>query len=208
MTKAHPLWKLAQTIVRVTTSTVFDLKVYGRDNVPDDGGALVISNHQSYLDPAIIGAQLRRPMSYLAKSELWKNPALGWLITRLYAFPVRQGAGDKGAIEETIRRLKEGHLLNIYPEGSRTEDGELLPIQRGVALVIRKAHVPVIPVVVDGSFDAWRKGSLLPTSHPIRVLIGKPVRMDQMKASEIVTDVDRLFRNMLVELRAKERDHH
>jgi 1-acyl-sn-glycerol-3-phosphate acyltransferase len=204
MTKIHPLWKLAQTIVRVSTSTLFDLKVYGRKNVPDEGGALMISNHQSYLDPAILGAQLGRPMSYLAKSELWKNPVFGWLITRLYAFPVRQGAGDKGAIEETIRRLHEGHLLNIYPEGSRTPDGEMLPIQRGVALVIRKAKVPVVPAVIDGSFAAWPKGSVLPSPHPVRILIGKPVRMDHMKGPEILAEIDRMFREMLAELRAKD----
>ena len=99
MTQPHPLWKLAQTITRVFTTVMFDLKVYGRDNVPDEGGALMISNHQSFLDPAILGVQLRRPMSYLAKSELWHNRLLGWLITNLNAFPVRQGAGDVGAIK-------------------------------------------------------------------------------------------------------------
>jgi 1-acyl-sn-glycerol-3-phosphate acyltransferase len=202
--KPHPLWKLAQTIVRVGTSVVVDLKVYGRDNVPDEGGALMISNHQSFMDPAVLGAQLRRPMSYLAKADLWKNPVFGWVITHLYAFPVRQGSGDIGAIKETISRLQEGHLLNIYPEGSRTEDGELLPIQPGVALVIRKAGVPVIPAVVDGSFRAWPKGQLLPGRHPVRVLIGKPIRMDHLKAKEIVAEVDRLFRTMLAELRARE----
>jgi 1-acyl-sn-glycerol-3-phosphate acyltransferase len=183
---------------------MFDLKVYGRDNVPDEGGALMISNHQSYLDPAALGAQLRRPMSYLAKADLWKNKAFGWLISHLYAFPVQQGKGDKGAIIETITRLQEGHLLNIFPEGSRTETGELLPIQRGVALVIRKAKVPVIPAVIDGSFRAWPKGRLLPGSHPVRVLIGKPIRMDHLDGKEIVAEVDRLFRQLLVELRARE----
>ena len=204
MKQPPALWKLAQTITRVFTTVAFDLKVYGRDNVPDDGGALMISNHQSFLDPALLGAQLRRPMSYLAKSELWDNAALGWLITRLNAFPVRQGAGDVGAIKETISRLQEGHLLNIFPEGSRTEDGELLPIQPGVALVVRKAKVPVVPAVVDGSFDAWPKGSKLFRSHPVRVLIGKPVRLDDLKPKEIVVEIDRLFRDMLAELRRKD----
>lgn len=201
-------WKFAQTLTRIYTTTMFDLKVYGRDNVPDEGGALMVSNHQSFLDPALLGVQLRRPMSYLAKSELWNNPVFGWLITNLNAFPVRQGAGDKGAITETINRLREGHLLNIYPEGSRTEDGALLPIQRGVALVIRKAKVPVIPAVIDGSFYAWPKGQLLPGRHPIRVLIGKPVRMDDMDSKEILAQIERLFREMLAELRAKEARHN
>jgi 1-acyl-sn-glycerol-3-phosphate acyltransferase len=195
---------LAQSIVRISTTVVLDLKVYGRDNVPDEGGVLMVSNHQSYLDPAVLGAQLRRPMSYLAKADLWKNKAFGWLITHLYAFPVQQGKGDKGAIIETITRLQEGHLLNIFPEGSRTETGELLPIQRGVALVIRKAKVPVILAVVDGSFRAWPKGRLLPGRHPVRVLIGKPRRMDHLDGKEIVAEVDRLLREMLAELRARE----
>jgi 1-acyl-sn-glycerol-3-phosphate acyltransferase len=112
--------------------------------------------------------------------------------------------GDVGAIKETINRLREGHVLNIFPEGSRTEDGELLPIQPGVALVIRKAGVPVVPAVVDGSFAAWPKGQLLPGRHPVRVLFGKPMRMDHMKPKEIVAEVDRLFRQMLAELRAKD----
>jgi 1-acyl-sn-glycerol-3-phosphate acyltransferase len=195
---------LAQSIVRIGTTVVLDLKVYGRDNVPDEGGVLMVSNHQSYLDPAVLGAQLRRPMSYLAKADLWKNKAFGWLISNLYAYPVQQGKGDKGAIIETITRLQEGHLLNIFPEGSRTETGELLPIQRGVALVIRKAKVPVIPAVVDGSFRAWPKGQLLPGRHPVRVMFGKPRRMDHLDGKEIVAEVDRLLREMLAELRARE----
>lgn len=203
MTKPHVLWKLAQGIVRIGSTVFFDLKVYGRKNVPRKGGALMISNHQSYLDPAVLGAQLWRPMSYLAKSELWNNPAFGWLISHLYAFPVHQGTGDVGAIRETIHRLREGHILNIFPEGSRTETGELLPIQQGVALVIRRAQVPVIPAVVDGSFIAWPKGRLLPSRHPVRILIGKPIRMDHLKPKEIAVEIDRLFREMLAELRAK-----
>jgi 1-acyl-sn-glycerol-3-phosphate acyltransferase len=203
MKNPSPLWKMAQVLVRVGTSVMLDLKVYGRENIPAEGGVLVISNHQSYLDPAILGAQLWRPMSYLAKSELWKNPVFGALITSLNAYPVRQGAGDVGAIKETISRLQEGHLLNIFPEGSRTEDGDLLPIQAGVALVIRKAEVPVVPAVVDGSFYAWPKGRVLPASHPVRVMYGKPMKLDHLKGKEIVVEIDRKFREMLAELRAK-----
>ncbi len=199
--KPSPLWKLAQVLVRVGTSVLFDLKVYGRHNIPAEGGVLMISNHQSYLDPAILGAQLWRPMSYLAKSDLWKNPVFGWLITRLNAFPVRQGAGDVGAIKETIRRLEEGHLLNIFPEGSRTEDGELLPIQPGAALVIRKAGVPVVPAVIEGSYACWPRGQLLPSPGRIRILIGEPMQVDHLKGKQIVEAIDRTFRDMLAELR-------
>ena len=203
MKNPSPLWKMAQVLVRVSTTVLLDLKVYGKENIPAEGGALMISNHQSYLDPAILGAQLWRPMSYLAKSELWNNPIFGALITSLNAYPVRQGAGDTGAIKETISRLQEGHLLNIFPEGSRTEDGELLPIQPGAALVIRKAGVPVVPAVVEGSFAAWPRGQLLPSPRPVRVMYGKPMKLDHLDRKQIVAEIDRTFRTMLAELRAK-----
>ena len=96
---------------------VFDLKVYGRHHVPAKGGVLLISNHQSYLDPVLIGVYLERPMTYMAKSELFENKHFGWLIRALNAFPIKQRAGDVGAIKETIKRLKTGALLNVFPEG-------------------------------------------------------------------------------------------
>src|SRR5438876_4866321 len=111
------VWNLGRTICRTITSRMFDLKVYGLEHVPKTGGVLIISNHQSYLDPVLLGVQIPRPMSYLAKSELFAIPGFGWLIRQLNAFPVRQGEGDVAAVRETIRRLQEGHMLNIIPEG-------------------------------------------------------------------------------------------
>lgn len=200
------LWMVLQAVARILTTLLFDLKVYGMHHVPSRGGVLVVSNHQSYLDPVLVAVQLRRPMSYLGKSELFRNRFLAWLIRSLNAFPVRQGAGDVGAVKEMIHRLKAGHLLNLYPEGSRTEDGELLPIQAGVALVLRRADVPIVPCVIDGSYDAWPRGEELPRPHPIRVLYGPPMDLSRAKPAEIVQTIDRTFRRMLDELHAKAPD--
>jgi 1-acyl-sn-glycerol-3-phosphate acyltransferase len=201
-----PLWMVLQAVARILTTVLFDLKVYGARHVPPHGGVLVVSNHQSYLDPVLVAVQLRRPMSFLGKSELFRNRFFAWLIRSLNAFPVRQGAGDVGAVKETINRLQAGHLLNIYPEGSRTEDGELLPILAGVALVIRRAGVPVVPCVIGGSYDAWPKGTKVPRPHPIRVLYGPPMDLSGAKPAEIVRTIDQTFRRMLDELRAKAPD--
>src|SRR4051812_8155939 len=157
--KPTPIWNFGRMVCRPFCSAMFDLKVYGKEHVPKSGGVLIVSNHQSYLDPVLLGVQIERPMSYLAKSELF-FPGFGPLIRALNAFPVRQGEGDVGAMKETIRRLQEGHMLNIFPEGTRTLTGEIDAIQPGVALVIRRAHVPVIPAVIDGSFKAWPKGQM------------------------------------------------
>src|SRR6185312_9644763 len=109
--KPHPVWKFLQAICRVATTLAFDLKVYGAHRVPQEGGVLLVSNHQSYLDPVLLGVRLKRPLSYMAKSELFKHRAFAWLIRSLGAFPVKQGAGDVGAMKETIARLQEGRAL-------------------------------------------------------------------------------------------------
>jgi 1-acyl-sn-glycerol-3-phosphate acyltransferase len=200
--KATPTWKFLQGICRVTTTLMFDLKVYGLHNVPPEGGLLLVSNHQSYLDPVLLGVRLRRPLSYLAKSQLFKNPAFAWLIRSLGAFPVKQGAGDVGAMKETIARLQAGDALNIYPEGSRTENGKMLPMEKGIGLVVRKAKVPVVPVVIDGSFRAWPRGRTMFRSSPIRVMYGPPLDLTNLNRDEIVEAIDRTLTTMLTDLRA------
>lgn len=195
-------WKAAQTLCRIFTTLMFDLKTYGSENIPPRGGLLLVSNHQSYLDPVLLGVQLRRPMSYLAKAELFENRYFSGLIRSLNAFPVRQGAGDVGAIKETIKRLQEGHLLSIFPEGTRSEDGGIGRIEPGAALVIRRSDVPVIPVVIDGSFEAWPRKDLLFHRHPIRVMYGRPMDLTDLKAAEITRRIDTTLREMFNELRA------
>lgn len=194
-------WKSLQAISRILTTLLFDLKTYDRQNVPKTGGVLLVANHQSYLDPVLVAVQLYRPVSFLAKSELFTNPYFGWLIRLLHAFPVRQGEGDVGAVKETIRRLQEGYALNIYPEGSRTETGEIGPLEKGVALVIRRAGVPVVPVAIDGSFLAWPKRRKLFRPHPVRVIYGKPMDMSQMKGDQIVEELQRQLRTLQAALR-------
>jgi 1-acyl-sn-glycerol-3-phosphate acyltransferase len=196
-------WKCTQVFARIVCAVMFDLKCFGTEHIPGEGGVLLVSNHQSYLDPVLLAVKLKRPMSFLAKSQLFKNPAFAWLITSLNAFPVRQGRGDKGAIEETIRRLQQGHLLGIFAEGTRTLDGNIGPIQRGVALVVRRAAVPIVPVVIEGSFQSWPKGSKMFHSHPIRVLYGPSLNIQGLKGDAIVALIDSTLHSMMDELKKK-----
>ena len=192
-----------RALLRILSSVWFDLKVYGKENVPETGGVLLVANHQSFLDPAVLGVQLRRKASFLAKSELFENPIFGWGIRRCNAFPVRQGEGDVGAVKETIRRLQEGHMLTVFPEGGRSPDGELQPILNGASLVVRKAQVPIVPVIIEGSFKAWSKDMKIWQRHPIRVMFGKPAVVHHLKAKEITAFIDQQFHELLAELRAK-----
>lgn len=163
---------------------------------------MLVANHQSYLDPVLVAVRLRRPVSYFAKSELFENPALNWLFRSLHGFPVRQGKGDHGAVRESIRRLEDGHILNIYPEGTRTADGEIGPLEKGIALILRKTSVPVIPVAIEGSFQCWPNTQKIPRPGRIRVLYGKPMHFNEMRADEIMTTLDKTLRKLLAELRS------
>jgi 1-acyl-sn-glycerol-3-phosphate acyltransferase len=196
------LWKTAQALVRIWTTVAFDLKVYGVRNVPRTGGVLVVANHQSLLDPLLLGVQHGRGMSYMAKSELFRNRFFGGLIRRLGAFPVKQGSGDVGAIKETVGRLQEGRMLNIFPEGSRTETGEIGPMLPGAALVIRRMGpgVKVVPAAIDGSYLAWPKGQRLWRSRPVKVVYGPALDMTGLKGEQILTRIDKAIRTLFERL--------
>jgi 1-acyl-sn-glycerol-3-phosphate acyltransferase len=186
------------------TTVLFDLKVDGLRHVPARGGVLIVSNHQGNLDPILLGVRMLRPLSYFAKSELFEANALSnWLLRSLGGIPVRLGSGDVGAVKETIRRLQEGHVLNIYPEGSRSEDGEIGPMEKGVALVVRRAKVPVVPAVIVGSYEAWPRHRQFPRPRPIRVKYGPPIYLDGMNPDQIVATIDGTLRRMFEDMRRR-----
>ena len=206
-TRRSLLWKTLDIPARIFTTLLFDLKVYGLEHIPRRGGAILAANHQSYLDPVLLGTRLSRPLSYMAKSELFGNRLFAWLIRSLHAFPVRQGSGDIGAIKESVRRVQDGYLLNIYPEGTRTETGELQPILNGVALVVRRAGVPVIPAIVHGAFDAWPPHRKLPRARgPIIVMYGPPLDLAGLKGEQITRKIDETFHRMMADARARRRE--
>jgi 1-acyl-sn-glycerol-3-phosphate acyltransferase len=195
------LWLVLQAVARLFVRVFFDLKVYGRENVPATGGVLLVANHQSNLDPVLVAVRLKRPVSYMAKSELFENPLLRWLIVSLHAFPVRQNHGDLGAVRQCIQRLGEGYALNVYPEGTRSEDGEIAPLQKGVALILRKTDVPVVPVAIDGSFDAWPYNKKMFRPRPIRVMFGKTMNFTGMDGDAIMKGLHEAMCALLAELR-------
>jgi 1-acyl-sn-glycerol-3-phosphate acyltransferase len=201
-----PIWNTVHAVSRITAAIMWDLKVWYPEHVPKTGGALLVSNHQSFLDPVVIALRLYRPVSYFARADLFDNPYFGWFIRNLNAFPVRRGEGDIGAVREAVRRLGEGNLLCFYPEGTRTRTGELGPIQKGIALIIRKARVPVIPVVIDGAHLALPRKQWV-QSKPIRVIFGPPLEITGRSADQIVQDIDSKFHSMLQRLRDWESAH-
>jgi len=173
-----------QQVARVLFVTLFGIRVYHRDRVPAAGGVLVISNHQSYLDPIIVAVGMARPFHPMARETLFRFAPFGWLIGSLHAFPVRRSSADLGAIREALRRLRAGAAVLMFPEGTRTRDGSIEPLQGGPVTVALRADVPILPMVIDGAFEAWPRTQPLPLPHRIRVACGKPVWPAQASAAE------------------------
>ncbi len=182
---------------RVFCVAVCRIRVFGREHIPESGGVLVVSNHQSHLDPILVGLAYDRRLNYVARDTLFGFPPFRWLINSLDAIPIdREGIG-LGGLKESLRRLKSGEMLLIFPEGTRTRDGKVGEIKPGFIALARRAKVPLMPVGLDGSFDSWPRRNLLPQPAVIHVCLGstlQPEAMSSMSDEELLAKVDEEIR--------------
>lgn len=146
----------------------------GREHVPGRGGVLIASNHRSFLDPFTIGCCVPRPMYFVAKEELFRNPFIGWVLNSMGAFPVRRGASDVESLETARMLLERGSVVTIFPEGTRVRSGALRDPKRGVGRMALETGVPVVPVAVIGSERARRGWRIRPCR--VRIRVGRPLR--------------------------------
>jgi len=171
------------SIFRVWFRIRLNVKVYGRENVPAKGPFIFASNHASYLDPILLGTSIYRSLNYMAREELFEKGFLAWALPKVQAFPLKRGAGDPGAIRQALRLLKTGKPLVIFPEGTRSEDGQLHRGKPGIGFIVAKSHVPVLPAYIEGSFEALPKGVKTLKRNVVRVYIGKPMYFDRYLSS-------------------------
>jgi len=154
---------------------LFRMRVWGVEKLPRHGGVLLASNHQSFLDPVVVGLGLPRQLHYLARRSLFDIPLFRRLIRAVNAFPIERGKADRGAIRAAIRVLSQGRALLLFPEGTRTWDGRVGPFRPGFAMVAARAGARIVPVAIDGAFEAWPRARRLPHAGRVRVAYGEPV---------------------------------
>jgi 1-acyl-sn-glycerol-3-phosphate acyltransferase len=185
---------------RLAGIAAFGMRVEGRDRVPAAGPVLVCANHQSHFDPVLVGLCSDRAMNYLARESLFRIPGFRQLIELYDAIPIdREGTGLAG-VKETLRRLKRGEMVLIFPEGSRTHDGEMAPLKPGFLTLARRSQAAVLPVGLDGAFDALPRHRVVPRPATICVSIGEPI-----PPAEATTLDDPTF---LAEVERRMRDCH
>lgn len=194
-------WSFCQQVCRFVCTVGFSLKCYHQENVPLEGGVLLLSSHQSFLDPPFVACKLDRAVVFLARSTLFKG-LLGKLIRALHAYPIERGKPNVSTMKKMINIVQSGRCLLMFPEGTRTADGDVKPLESGMALIVKKARVPVVPVAIDGAFKVWPRHRKLPTTGRVRVMYGKPMMLHDLDSREIVERVEAEMRRMLAELRA------
>ena len=163
-------WLLAVLVLKFS----FFLRVRGARNCRDiHGGFLIVCNHRSNWDPIVLGMSVRgRPVWYLAKEELFRRPLARFFLTRLHAIPIARGAGDIGAVKTALKALREGKILGMFPEGTRTRDnGGLQPFESGAALLALRSKVPVVPAYIKGRYKFW---------HRVTITYGAPIDLSAL----------------------------
>ncbi|MBL8762909.1 MAG: 1-acyl-sn-glycerol-3-phosphate acyltransferase [Phycisphaerae bacterium] len=183
----------------------FRVRRYGMDRVPPHGPLLVVANHESHLDPPLVGLCItNRHLSFVAREGLFRNRFFGALITALNSLPVGEDRSDLRGIRTFLKYLGERKALLIFPEGSRTPDGRLQEFKRGTWLLLSRARCPVLPVAVRGCYEAWPRRRALPTifGPPVSCMVGRPIPAEQL----IVLGADgalALLRARITELRGE-----
>lgn len=192
------LYALLKPVVAVLMRLVFGLESRGREQVPSAGSVLLVANHSSVLDPLLVGGALARPVSFLAKAELFEIPLFGRLLRGVNARPVRREGADASALRAALRTLQAGAALLVFPEGTRgdEEDG-LRPARAGAGMLAVISGAPVVPVYIRGSGRAWPRGRKLFRPAKVGVTFGPPLHFAERAGHTRKESYDAASRDMM-----------
>jgi 1-acyl-sn-glycerol-3-phosphate acyltransferase len=165
-------YRISWHFLRLVERILFGFRVSGSDVIPKSGAVIIATNHISYCDPPVVGSGVPREVHFLAKEELFRNKAFGWLISQYNAIPLRRAVGDVGALKKAVGILREGKAVLMFPEGTRSLTGRLLKPKPGIGMIASMAPAPVVPAYVTGTN---RLGSAFLRRARLSVSFGEPV---------------------------------
>jgi len=167
------IWRIGFPIVRALAAFLAPWRLEGAENIPRSGGYILVANHINWKDPPWIEFAVGHAIRYMGKRELFETPIVGFLLRAIGAFPVRRGEADRGALQMALAVVAAGQPLGFFPEGHRSESGELIRGRPGVAYVAQRSGAPIIPLAVSGTRRArlgafWRRDILMRVGEPFR----------------------------------------
>lgn len=170
-------YQIAKVAVSLYLRLLFRVEVKGC--VPKEGGCLICPNHTSYYDPAVVAAFCGRPLTFMAKKELFASPVFGWLIKSLGAFPVNRDTNGLSAVKTTLAILKQEKATLIFPEGKRNKTGKKIAPKAGAVMIAQRAGVPVIPVGISSTFRPFSK---------LTVTFGAPISYEEYSGQRLESE--------------------
>lgn len=174
-----PRMSLLYRVCRDAAHLLFRLtgrvRIIGHENIPEVGPLIVACNHVSYLDPPLVGSSIRRECRYMARASLFRNRLFGGFISRIGAYPMDRERPTREMVRRTLRFLEQGYIVVMFPEGTRSMDGQLGPGEPGIALFVRQSGAPVLPAAVIGPERMWPRTAKLPRPAPLTVVFGSPI---------------------------------
>ncbi|TQR19787.1 lysophospholipid acyltransferase family protein [Psychrobacillus vulpis] len=178
------LYSFAKTVVYTALNPVYRFEVIGADKFPKEGGILLCANHIAALDPPVVGINAPRPVNFMAKEELFQIPILKSILPGVHAFPVKRGMSDRDALRRAIKLLKDGEVVGLFPEGTRSKDGELGKGFSGAGFFALRGEANVVPCAIIGPYKPFKR---------LKVVYGEMIDMqpfrDRKASAEEVTEV-------------------
>jgi 1-acyl-sn-glycerol-3-phosphate acyltransferase len=186
-------YRVAHTVVRVWARLYLGFRTSGSERMPPAGPTIVACNHLSYLDPPLVGISFSRRLRFAAKAELFKIPLFCSLIAALGSVPIARGRPDRAGFRRLERILRSGQALLVFPEGTRSPHGRLLPAEPGVGLLVLRTRAQVLPVAIVGSDRALSRNSCVIRPARVALKVGEPLSfheyhgrpIDRQSAAEV-----------------------
>lgn len=199
------LYKTTQVLFGSFFKLFYHHKVYGLENLPE-GAAIIASNHNSFLDPPMVGASCPEEVYYFARASLFDNYFLNYFIRRLNAYPIKGNTNDLASFKIIASLLKNQKKVLIFPEGVRSDKGSLSPFKHGLAMLALRADCPIIPVYLHGTFDVWSRFRKIPKFKGTTACVfGKPIyphAYQDLPKKEAQDKITELVRASIENLRA------
>lgn len=175
----QPLYGICHYAIQVMADAFYRGEIAGTENLPKRGGFIIAANHNSHLDPPLIGSRVPRQMCFFARKTLWKPGIASWWMDSVGCIPVdRDGGSDIQAMKRVLRALADEKILILFPEGTRSPNGQLQAPKPGVGFMACKTRAPVVPARIFGSFEAFGRNSSLKLGVPVSVVFGKPIPVE------------------------------
>ena len=188
------IYTFCRAVVRSLFAVLFRFESVGVHNIPSEGGVLICCNHISNFDPISVGIHVKRQVKFMAKAELFEVPVLGWLVRQLGAFPVKRQGVSKESIKTSLKILRDGEILGLFPEGTRNAD-EAEAAKRGAASFALRSDAAVVPAAIIGDYKLFRKTT---------IIYGAPIDLSAFKdnkSQEALDEVTAMIMGRIKEMR-------